>query len=377
MSFGTSIARTPCYVIDESALERNLEILARVQARTGCRILLALKAFAMFSVFPLLRETLSGTAASSLFEARLGFEEFGDTVHLCAPGYTEEDFAEMLSYCGHVSFNSLSQWRRFKPRIDAAGRPIRCGIRVNPEHSEVEVPIYDPCTEGSRLGVTAEYLLGADLDGLTGLHFHTLCGHNADALERTLAAVERAFGDLIAGMSWVNFGGGHHITRPDYDVDLLCRLITGFRERHGVEVYLEPGEAVVLNAGVLVGSVLDVLPNAAAVLDVSATAHMPDVLEMPYRPDITGAGAPGELMHTYRLGGPTCLAGDVIGDFSFAEPLQVGSRVVFEDMACYTMVKNTMFNGVRLPSIALRESRTGNIRVIRSFHYEDYRERLS
>jgi carboxynorspermidine decarboxylase len=377
MGHQESTIPTPYYVIDEAALVRNLQVLEAVQRRAGCHILLALKAFATFRTFPLLRASLSGTAASSLFEARLGYEEFGDSVHLCAPGFAEREFPELLSYCGHVTFNSLSQWQRFKPVVDANPRQTACAIRVNPEHSEVKVPIYDPCTQGSRLGVTAQHIEGVHLDGITGLHFHTLCGHDADALERTLAVVEEKFGTVLGRVNWLNLGGGHHITRAGYDLDLLCNLIGRLREQYGVEVYLEPGEAIVLNAGVLVGSVLDLLPNGAAVLDVSATAHMPDVLEMPYRPDIVGAGAPGEFEHTYRLGGPTCLAGDVIGDFSFAEPLQVGSQIVFEDMACYTMVKNTMFNGVRLPSIAVKDSTTGEVRLIRSFEYDDYRKRLS
>lgn len=366
----------PCYVLDEAQLIRNLERLAQVRRESGAQILLALKAYAGFCTFPLMREYLSGTAASSLFEARLGHEEFGGPVHLCAPAYRPDEFPELLRYCDHVVFNSPTQWRRFRPQVEAAGRAVSCGLRVNPEHSEVETPIYDPCCVGSRLGTTREYLDAADLDGLEGLHFHTLCGMNADALARTLDVVESRFGDWLGRFRWVNFGGGHHITRADYDIDRLIRLIRDFRERHGVEVYLEPGEAVVLNAGELIGSVLDVMPSGAAILDVSATCHMPDVLEMPYRPDITGAGAAGEHPHTYRLGGPTCLAGDHIGVYSFAEPLQPGDRLVFEDMACYTMVKNTMFNGVGLPAIALR-GRDGALRLIREFGYDDYRNRLS
>ncbi len=368
---------TPCYVIDEGALHANLATLGNIQLQTGCHILLALKAFAMFKTFPVMQKYLSGTAASSLFEARLGFEAFGDSVHLCAPAYRESEIEELFSYCGHVVFNSISQWLRFKPNIARADREIRCGIRINPEHSEVEVTTYDPCRPGSRLGIKLNDFEPNALDGITGVHFHTLCGHNADALERTLRVVEQNFGDFVEKMDWVNFGGGHHITRDDYNVDTLCELIIEFKERYGVEVFLEPGEAVVLNAGVLVASVLDVLPNNIAVLDVSATAHMPDVLEMPYHPDITNAGAPDEYLHTYRLGGPTCLAGDEIGLYSFEEPLQIGSKLVFEDMACYTMVKNTMFNGVCLPSIAIRDAQSGRINIIREFGFEDYRNRLS
>ena len=377
MSIAFCDIQTPCYVLDERALRKNLGILKQVENQTGCHILLALKAFAMFNVFPIIKEYLSGTAASSLFEARLGFEEFGDSVHLCAPAYREIEIEELLRYCRHVVFNSFSQWARLKPSILQAGRGTLCGIRINPEHTEVSVPLYDPCRSGSRLGVRLDDFESEALDGISGIHFHTLCGHNVDALERTLAVVEQKFGRFIMAMDWVNFGGGHHITRDDYDTDRLCELITKFKGRYNVDVFLEPGEAVVLNAGVLVASVLDVLPNNTVVLDVSATAHMPDVLEMPYRPDIVGAGRPNEYPYTYRLGGPTCLAGDDIDEYSFTEPLKSGSRVVFEDMACYTMVKNTMFNGVCLPTIAVLDADSKKIRIVREFQYDDYRNRLS
>jgi carboxynorspermidine decarboxylase len=368
---------TPCYVCDETRLRRNLDRLGELQQRTGCAVLLALKAFAMFSTFPLMRQYLAGTAASSLFEARLGREEFGAQVHLCAPAYKDSEFDRLLTYCDHIIFNSMSQWRRFKPRIDALAGSIRCGIRVNPEHSEVATPIYDPCAANSRLGVRRADFDVDSLDGISGLHFHSLCGHNADALARTLCAFESKFGVFLAQMDWVNFGGGHHITRDDYDFDGLCNSINDFRRRHDVAVYLEPGEGVVMNAGVLVASVLDVLPNDTVILDASANAHAPDTLEMPYRADIVGAGRPGELDYTYWLGGPTCMAGDVFGQYSFAQPLEVGARIVFEDMAPYTMVKNTTFNGVALPRIAIEEAESGTIREIRRFEYEDYRNRLS
>ncbi|MCE5283949.1 MAG: carboxynorspermidine decarboxylase [Deltaproteobacteria bacterium] len=369
---------TPCYVIDEPALVRNLEVLDAVQERTGCKILMALKGFAMFGVFPLIRQRLRGVAASSLHEARLGREEFGREVHVYAPAYREGEFDELLACCDHIVFNSFSQWRRFKPRIASAKKEVSCGIRVNPEHSEVRVALYDPCAPFSRLGVTREHFRGEDLRGISGLHFHTLCELNADSLERTLRAFEEKFGEFIPAMKWINFGGGHHITRPDYDVELLCRLIADFRKRYGVEVYLEPGEAVALNAGYLIASVLDLLHNGRpiAILDASAAAHAPDVLEMPYRPEIEGAGKEGEFPYSYRLGGLTCLAGDVFGDYSFPEPLQVGSKLVFTDMAHYTMVKNTTFNGVGLPAIAIRGA-DGKIRIVRRFGYEDYRNRLS
>lgn len=369
---------TPCYVLDEARLLQNLAVLDDVQQRTGCRVILALKGFAMFGVFPLIREYLRGVAASSLHEARLGYEEFGGEVHVFAPAYRETEFSELLSYSHHLVFNSFSQWQRFKPRLAAAGKSVACGIRVNPEHSEVAVALYDPCAPFSRLGVTRQNFLEKDLDGITGLHFHTLCELNADSLARTLKAFEDKFGEFIPRMQWVNFGGGHHITRPDYRVDLLCELINDFKQRYPVEVYLEPGEAVVLNAGVLVASVLDVLHNQKdlAILDASAAAHTPDVIEMPYRPEIEGAGNWGELAHSYRLGGLTCLAGDVFGDYSFAQPLAVGSRLVFTDMAHYTMVKNNTFNGVGLPAIAIQDMQK-RIRIVRQFGYEDYRNRLS
>ncbi len=369
---------TPCYVVDQAALERNLRVLDSVQKRTGCKIIMALKSFAMFSVFPLVRQTLRGVAASSLDEARLGFEEFGGEVHVFSPAYKESEFKELLNYSDHLVFNSFSQWNRFKFQVLDHPKDIRCGIRVNPEHSEVKVPIYDPCGLFSRLGVTRANFREEDLDGISGLHFHTLCELNSDSLKRTLAAFEEKFGPFLDGMQWVNFGGGHHITRKDYDVDLLCDVINDFKNRYPLEVYLEPGEAVALNTGVLIATVLDIIHNEMdiAILDTSAAAHMPDVLEMPYRPEIEGAGKPGEYPHTFRLGGLTCLAGDVIGDYSFPEPLKIGSRLVFLDMAHYTMVKNNTFNGVRLPSIAVMDDRE-EIRVVRKFGYEDYRNRLS
>ena len=371
---------TPCYVVDESKLAANLRRLDEVQRRTGCKIILALKGFSMFSTFPQIRKVLHGTAASSLNEARLGFEEFNHEVHVYAPAYRADEFDELLGYAYHLVFNSFTQWRQFKPRVAQSGRPIRCGIRVNPQHSEVKVPLYDPCATGSRLGVTRDQFEGQDLSGVSGIHFHTLCELNADALARTLPVVEEKFGRYFDGLSWINFGGGHHITRADYDVDLLCQIIQGFRARHPhLDVYLEPGEAIALNTGVLVASVLDIVHNGMdiAILDTSAAAHMPDVLEMPYRPGIVGAGNPGELPYTCRLGGLTCLAGDVIGDYSFPAPLAIGDKLIFADMAHYTMVKNNTFNGVGLPSIAIYHPDWEAIEVVRRFGYEDYRNRLS
>ncbi len=370
---------SPCFVVDQAALRRNLKILENVQERTECRILLALKGFAMFAVFPLLRKTLHGVCASSPHEARLGREEFQREVHTFAAAYSREDMDALLRFSDVIVFNSFSQWRRFKPIAGAAEKSLRFGIRVNPEHSEGKVPIYDPCAPGSRLGVLRRHFERGALDGISGLHFHTLCEHNADALVRTLAAFERKFGEFLPAMKWVNFGGGHHITRADYDVDLLCRSILDFKSRYPLQVYLEPGEAVALNAGILVASVLDVIQNdmPIAILDVSVPTHMPDVLEMPYRPEIVGAALPGKKLHTYRLGGISCLAGDVVGEYSFDEPLQIGQKIVFQDMAHYSMVKTTTFNGVQLPSIALYDGDTDEFDVIREFGYDDYRGRLS
>ena len=340
-----------------------------------------MKGFAAWGAFGLCRQYLAGASASSLHEARLAAECFGKEVHLCAPAYRQDEFDEYLKVVDHIVFNSFSQWQRFRDRVFSAQRGIECGLRLNPRHSEVQTRIYDPCAPGSRLGVTLDRFQPEQMQGITGLHFHTLCELNADALMRTLAAVERQFGDPIRRVDWVNLGGGHHITRPDYDRDLLCELITGLQSRYAnvKTVYLEPGEAVALNTGFLVTSVLDLIHNDAdiAILDTSASAHMPDVLEMPYRPQITGADLPGAKPHTYRLAGPTCLAGDVIGDYSFDAPLRVGDRLVFHDMAHYTMVKNTMFNGINLPDIVLFDPRTDDYHLQRRFTYEDFKGRLS
>ncbi|MEZ4403620.1 MAG: carboxynorspermidine decarboxylase [Kofleriaceae bacterium] len=373
---------TPAYVTDLGALEDNLKLLASVAERSGATIILALKGFAQWSTFPLVKRYLKGTTASSTAEARLGREEFGGEVHAYAPAWSDDDLREVVTLVDHLVLNSPAQWRRARPIVEAAraaGHQVSCGLRVNPEHREVEVALYDPAAPFSRLGTTRANLTVADLEGLDGLHFHTLCELGPDALERTLTAFEQKFGEFLPRMKWVNFGGGHHITRPGYDTDHLVRLITSFRERHGVAVYLEPGEAVALGTGVLVASVMDVFDNGMpiAILDTSATAHMPDVLEMPYRPVVVGAGEPGEKAITYRLGGLTCLAGDVVGDYSFDQPLAVGDKLVFLDMAHYTMVKNTTFNGVRLPSIATHDPATGEVKVSRRFGYLDYRDRLS
>lgn len=370
---------TPAYVIDLAALERNLELLGRVREAAGCRILLALKGFATWSTFPLVARYLDGIAASGPHEARLGREELGLQVHTYCPAFDEASLRETLRYSDHVIFNSPSQVDRFRVIIDEHAATTSFGLRINPEHSEVDVAIYDPCAPGSRLGTVRSAMLSADLRGIDGLHFHTLCELGADALERTLAAVERRFSPWLDDAKWLNLGGGHHITKPSYDVALLVDLVRGLHRRHGVEVFLEPSEAIAVDTGVLVATVLDIVENDGpiAVLDTSATAHMPDVLEMPYRPEVRGASEPGALDHTFTLAGLTCLAGDVIGRYSFAKPLEVGDRLIFEDMAHYTMVKNTTFNGVRLPSIALYDPRDDSYRVQRRFGYDDYRTRLS
>ncbi len=370
---------SPCYIVDERLLKKNLEILHSVQERTGCSILLALKGFSMFSAFPLVGRYLKGITSSSLYEARLGYENMGKEVHIYSPAYIEEEFEEIMKFCDHIVFNSFDQWKRFKDKVRNFGsKKIECGIRVNPEYSEIKTPIYNPCYKNSRLGVTHANFKADELDGIDGLHFHTMCEQNSDTLERTIKVVDEKFGKYIKNMKWLNLGGGHHITRPDYDIETLVRSVLFFKDKYGVDIYLEPGEAVALNTGFLVSTVLDVVDNGMkiAILDASAACHMPDVLEMPYRPQIIGAGEPGEYSYTFRLGGNTCLAGDVIGDYSFKQPLKPGDRLVFCDMAHYTMVKNNMFNGVNLPSIALYSEAEG-IKVVRQFKFEDYKSRLS
>ncbi|WP_251977427.1 carboxynorspermidine decarboxylase [Salinicola avicenniae] len=371
---------SPAYVVDDARLIRNLELLARVQAESGAKILLALKGFAMWDTFPLVSRYLVGTTASGQDEARLGAETFGGEVHCYSPAFTVPEMDEVLRYADHLSFNSPGQWRYFRDTVSAAARPVSCGLRVNPEHSTGEVALYDPCAPGSRLGTRAMDLEPADLEGLEGLHFHTLCEQDSDALEATLKAFEEKFGRYLGDLRWVNFGGGHHITRPGYDVERLVRVVSDFRARYPhLEVYLEPGEAIALNTGFLVATVLDIVDNDGpiAILDTSATAHMPDVLEMPYRPEIIGAAEPGEKAHTYRLGGTTCLAGDVIGDYAFDTPLSIGDRLVFTDMAHYTMVKTTTFNGIRLPAICRVDGESREVSTVKTFGYEDYRQRLS
>ena len=369
--------RTPYFVVDEGLLRKNLELLKQVQEEAGCRILLAQKAFSMFYCYPLIASYLCGTTASGLYEARLGKEQFGGETHVFSPAYRADEFEELLTYADHFVFNSPNQLRKFGPRARAAGKSV--GLRTNPRCSTQEGhAIYDPCAPGSRLGTTLENFDEDLLPLLDGLHFHTLCEQNSDDLETTLEAFEEQFGKYLPQMQWLNLGGGHHITRSDYDVERLVRLVKELRERYNVTVYLEPGEAVVLNSGFLVTEVLEVFHNDMdlAILDTSAACHMPDVLEMPYRPPLLGSGEAGKKAYTYRLGGPTCLAGDIIGDYSFDAPLTEGTRLTFGDMALYTMVKTNTFNGMPLPAIVWRDL-DGKETVVRQFGYEDFAARLS
>jgi carboxynorspermidine decarboxylase len=373
------LAPSPAYVIDLGRLRHNLAILDEVQKRSGAKILMALKAFAMWSTFPVIRETLQGVCASSPWEARLGREEFGGEVHSFSAAFKERDVLELLAISDHLVFNSFNQLERFRPLWERARGRVSIGLRVNPEHSEGHTELYDPCARNSRLGIRRSEFDGKSLSGVDGLHFHTLCEHLFEPLARTAKVFEDKFGEFLHGMKWLNLGGGHHITRAGYDIDGLVELVRYFREKYQVEVYLEPGEAIVIGTGLLVGEVLDVVPNQveSAILDVSATCHMPDILEMPYRPEILDGYDPGEKAYTYRLGGPSCLAGDVIGEWSFEQPLQPGDRLAFLDMAHYTMVKTTTFNGIQHPHLCTFEPETGELQVVRSFGYEDFRNRLS
>lgn len=381
---------TPCFVVDEVAVERNLQILQDVSRRSGAKVLQALKAFSMFSLAPLSHRYLSGTCASGLHEARLAQNYYGGEIHVFSAAFCEADLRQLLVFADHVVFNSVSQLLRFESLCKQAqqARPgLRFGLRVNPQHSEGTTPLYDPCAPGSRLGVTRAQLDSAMEDAtfrrafqlVSGLHFHTLCEQLFEPLARTLTAVTEQFGHLFETLQWINFGGGHHISQPEYEVDRLVQCIRTFSLEHDLQVYLEPGEAVALGTGVLVSEVLDVVAGEPEklILDTSATCHMPDTLEMPYRADIQGAGTAGEKAFTYSLGGLTCLAGDVMGDYSFDAPVTTGQRLVFEDMAHYTMVKSSTFNGTRLPAIAIWNSDTNALRVVKAFDYDDFESRLS
>lgn len=376
---------TPSFVIHEGLLEKNLKVLYNVKKRTGAKILLALKAYSAFSTFPLIKKYLDGVCASSPNEARLGREEFGKEVVVAAPAYTRENIRELVKHSTCIIFNSFNQWKTYKAFVLKHG--VEAGIRINPERSEAPSELYNPCAPCSRLGVTIKNFEGNLLEGVSGLHFHALCQQNADALERVLKAVEAKFGKYFGKVKWVSFGGGHHITKKGYDIDLLCDLINSFKKKYGVQVYLEPGEAIALNAGFLVASAVDIINNGTdiAILDTSAETHMPDVLAMPYTPEIIGAKISSKITenekkkfpHICRLGGLTCLAGDIIGDYAFPKKLAIGSKLIFTDMAIYSMVKTTTFNGVNLPSISVYNPKSGKIRIIREFGYEDFKGRLS
>lgn len=373
---------TPSYVIDERLLKANLEKLHGVMKETGCSILLAQKSFSHYGSYPLISKYLSGTTASGLFEAKLGKEYMGEKeVHIYSPAYKEEDFAEIMQVSDHIVFNSPTQWEKFKGMVadfsKKTQKKMSCGIRVNPEYAKVETECYNPCGLYSRLGVTKKVIDTMDLTGIEGLHFHTMCEQNSDVLAETLQVVEEKFSHVLPRMKWINFGGGHHITREDYDTNTLIKCIRHMQDTYGLKVYIEPGEAIALNAGFLVSTVLDIVENgrSIAILDTSAACHMPDVLEMPYRPEVIGAGKLGEKPYEYRFGGPTCLAGDIIGDYSFDAPLKVGDRVVFCDMAIYSMVKNNTFNGMPLPAI-YRYSEEEGLILAKQFGYEDFKERL-
>lgn len=372
---------TPCYVIDEKKLKENLQILKEIREEAGCKILLAQKAFSCFYEYPLIGRYLDGTTASSLYEARLGKEEMGKENHVFAPAYKDADIKELGEICDHIIFNSFAQLRRHKDVV--SGKSL--GLRINPECStQGDHAIYDPCAPGSRLGVTKEVFVREIetepelFDVLGGLHFHTLCEQNADDLAKTLEAVEEKFGPWLSKIKWLNMGGGHHITRDDYDRKLLIKCIKHIRDTYGVEVYLEPGEAIALNAGYLVTEVMDIVENGLSVLilDASAACHMPDVLEMPYRPPLKDSGNAGEKAFTYRLSSCTCLAGDVIGDYSFDKQIHVGDKLYFQDMAIYSMVKNNTFNGIPLPGIAVMKE-DGDCELIRTFGYGDFKGRLA
>ncbi|WP_171235678.1 carboxynorspermidine decarboxylase [Ruegeria sp. HKCCA6837] len=373
-NFDLTRVPTPCFVVDEKAVERNLTILSDIGTQSGAHVLSALKAFSMFSLAPLVREYLGGTCASGIYEARLGREEYGGEVATFCAGYKDADIDEILSLSDHIIFNSPAQKDRFLARAQAA--KVQVGLRINPEHSEGEIPKYDPCAPCSRLGIPVSQLTTEALAGVDGLHMHTLCEQGFEPLQRTWEAVQPKIAPFMGQLKWLNFGGGHHITRDDYDREGLVAFIKAIRESHGVDVYLEPGEAVALDAGILVGEILDLPKNGMnlAITDISATCHMPDVIEAPYRPALMDEAEAG---HTYRLGGPSCLAGDVIGDYTWDKPLQIGQRFAFLDQAHYSMVKTNTFNGVPLPTISLWNSETDELKIIKKFGYNDFKDRLS
>lgn len=378
---------SPCFVVDQVAIERNLTILQDIGQRSGAKVLAALKAFSMWELGELSACYLDGICASGLHEAMLGKEEYHSSirtteVHVYSAAFSKQDLVQLLDFADHIVFNSIGQWQRYQGIIKEAKAKrehLAFGLRINPEHSEGSVPIYDPCAPGSRLGIRYADLKDQDLTGISGLHFHTLCEQGFAELSRTLDAVEAKFGHLLSKMRWINFGGGHHITAPGYDIEGLVKRIVEFSKKYQVQVYLEPGEAIAIGTGILCAEVLDIIDSDGqqAILDTSATCHMPDTLEMPYRPDISGAGEIDQYSNNYRLGGLTCLAGDIINDYSFAQPLQIGQRLIFEDMAHYTMVKTSTFNGTKLPALALWNSQTDTLKIVKQFSYQDFKQRLS
>lgn len=370
---------SPCYVLDEQLLRRNLQLIKSVKDRAGVNIILAFKAFALWEAFPIVREYIPTSTASSIHEARLAYEELGCLAHTYSPAYTDASFDDILRYSSHITFNSLSQFNHFANRVAAYHRHISCGLRINPEFSDVETDLYNPCAPGSRLGVIADNLPATLPAGIEGLHFHTLCESTSYDLERTLAVVEERFAPWLSQVKWLNMGGGHLMTRKDYDVEHLIKLLTDFRARHQhLQLIMEPGSAFAWQTGTLETTIVDIVENhgiRTAIIDASFACHMPDCLEMPYKPAIRGAKEGGETPYTYRMGGNSCLSGDFVGDWSFDTPLAIGDRIIFEDMIHYTIVKTTMFNGVPHPAIAIRKA-DGNIQLCKQFTYDDYRNRM-
>ena len=373
-NFSTQEIHTPAYVIDENQLEQNLILFDKVQQRTGCKVILALKAFANYATFPIFKNYLAGTTSSSLYELKLAEEYFGKENHIYSPAFNKKEFSEICQYATSITFNSLSQWNLFKSEVP---KKVKLGLRINPEHCEVENPLYNPCAQYSRLGITKKEFLINDLNGISGFLIHSLCGKLHDALERTLTIFEANFGEYLHQLDWLDLGGGHNITDPGYDIDHLCRQIDRLQSTYNLQVILEPGEAIVKNSGYLVCEVLDIIHNEIdiVIVDTSATAHMPDVIEMPYRPHIINSGHINEKKNNYRIGGVTCLAGDIIGDYSFDIPLNIGDKLIFTDMAQYTSVKNTLFNGIKLPNIIyLRKN--NKLELIKEFTYHTFKDRL-